>query len=114
MTSNEVINQLVFATVAGGQSGKLIQRLVADGFHITEVDSQGGILHESTDTLLIGLDKRRLPRLLKHIRECCRTRRQYLPAHIEAPILEIQPVMIEAEIGGATIYVFDVERYEQL
>jgi len=114
VVSPEVINQLVIATVSGTQAGELTSRLVRDGFHVTQVDSSGGILHEATVSLFIGLDQSRLLSLLAHIRECCRTRRRYIPAHVEAPLLEIQPVMIEAEVGGATVYVLDVERFEQL
>ena len=114
MTSPNAVNQLVIATVAGAQAGTLMDRLTRDGFYITRVDSSGGILHEATVSLLIGLDRARLPRLLEHIRECCRTRRQFIPAHVEAPSLEIQRVMIEAEVGGATVYVLNVERFEQL
>jgi len=113
-TVSEKVNQLVFATVAGSQAGKLVDRVTKDGFFVTEIDSQRGILHESTTSLLIGLDAARLPRLMKHVRECCHTRRQYIPAHVEAAIFEAQPVMIEAEVGGATIFVFAVERFEQL
>jgi uncharacterized protein YaaQ len=114
MESTGTVNQLVVATVSGAQSGELIGRLTRDGFNVTQFDSRGGILHEATVALLIGLDKARLPRLLEHLRECCHTRRQFLPAHIEGPFLEIQPVMIEAEVGGATVYALDVERFEQL
>jgi uncharacterized protein YaaQ len=110
---NEV-NQLVIATVAGTQAGTLTEKLTNDGFYFTEVDSSGGLLYESTVSLFIGLDQARLPSLLKHIRQCCPTRRQFIPAHAEAPMLEIQPTMIEAQVGGATIYVLDVERFEQL
>jgi uncharacterized protein YaaQ len=108
------VNQLVLVTAAGGQAGKLINQLISDGFYVTQIDSRGGILYESTVSLLVGLEKRRLPELLKYVRECCRTRRQFLPAHAEVPILNAQSVMIEAEIGGATVYVFDVERFERL
>jgi uncharacterized protein YaaQ len=108
------VNKLVLATVAGSQSGQLIKRLTADGFHVTVIDSQGGILYEATMSLLIGLDGEQLDRLLGHIRECCRTRRQYIPAHVEAPLLEAQAAIVEAEVGGASVYVFDVDRFEQL
>jgi len=108
------VNQLVFVTVAGAQAGNLTDRLTRDGFTVTQMDSRGGILHAATVSLLIGLDRTRLPCLLEHLRECCRTRRRFIPAHVEAPLLEAQPVMIEAEVGGATIYVLDVERFEQL
>jgi uncharacterized protein YaaQ len=114
VTTSEAINQLVIATVSGAQAGALTDRLTHDGFQVTQVDSSGGILYEATVSLLIGLNQARLPRLLAHVRECCRTRRRFIPAHVEAPLLEIQPVLIEAEIGGATVYVLDVERFEQL
>ena len=114
MTLPENVNQLVFATVAGSQAGEFVDRLIRSEFHVTQIDSRGGILHEATVSLLIGLDRARLPRLLEHVRECCHTRRQFIPAHAEAPILEAQTVMIEAEIGGATVFVFDVERFEHL
>lgn len=114
MTPRNVINQLVIATVSGAQAGTLTDRLTHDGFSVTQVDSSGGLLYEATVSLLIGLNKARLPRMLEHVRECCHTRRRFIPAHVEAPLLEIQPVLIEAEVGGATIYVLDVERFEQL
>jgi uncharacterized protein YaaQ len=114
MTSSNIVNQLVLATVAGSQAGELRERLIRDGFYVTQIDSMGGLFHEATVSMLIGLDRIRLPRLLEHIRECCHVRRQFLPAHVEGPFLESQPVMIEAEVGGATVYVFDVERFEQL
>jgi len=112
--SQESVNQLVIATVSGSQVGALTDCLVRDGFYTTQIDSAGGLLYEATVSLLIGLNSARLPRLLEHLRECCRTRRRYIPAHVEAPLLEIQPVMIEAEVGGATVYVLDVERFEQI
>ncbi len=108
------VNQLVIATVAGSQIGELVNRLTHDGFYVTQVNSSGGILHEATVSMLIGLDKTHLPRLLEHFRECCRTHRQFLPAHIEGPFLQVQPVMIEAEMGGGTLYALEVEHFEQL
>ena len=114
MTPRNVVNQLVITTVSGAQASALVDRLTRDGFYVTQVNTSGGILYEATVSLLIGLDQARLPRLLEYLREYCRTRRRFIPAHVEAPLLEIQPVMIEAEVGGATVYVLDVERFEQL
>jgi len=114
LSTQRSVDQLVIATIAGAQAGPLTDRLTRDGFYATQIDSAGGILYEATVSLLIGLDRERLPGLLKHLRECCRTHRRFIPAHVEAPLLEIQPVMIEAEVGGATIYVLNVERFEQV
>ncbi|MCP4536292.1 MAG: hypothetical protein GY832_04025 [Chloroflexi bacterium] len=114
MTPPNIVNQLVVATIASSQAGTLTERLTRDEFYVTQVDTSGGILREAAVSLMIGLDQSRLPRLLEHLRECCPTQRRYIPAHVEAPLLEIQPMMIEAEVGGATIYALDVERFEQL
>ena len=113
MTTGRIVNQLVIATVTGSQSGMLTDRLTGEGFSVTQIDSSGGIISEATISLLVGLDGRRLPLVLEAIRECCHVRRRYIPAHVEAPLLEVQPVMIESEVGGATVIVLDVERFEQ-
>lgn len=114
MTPPNVVNQLVIATVSGTQASALTDRLTRDGFYITRIDSSGGILYEATVSYIIGLDRARLPRLLEYVRECCSTHRRFIPAHVETPLLEIQPMMIEAEVGGATVYALDVEHFEQL
>jgi uncharacterized protein YaaQ len=114
MTKHAAVNQLLIATVSSSQAGALMDKLTQDGFYVTRVDSSGGILYEAAVSLFIGLNQSHLPRLLERLREYCPTRRRLIPAHIEAPLLDVQPVMIEAEIGGATIYVLDIERFEQV
>ena len=112
--STQIVNQLIFATVAGSQAGEFIEQLTRDEFYVTRIDSRGGFFHEATVSLLIGLDRKRLPRFLELIRECCQAHRKFIPTPIEALLPEAPAMMIEAEVGGATIYVFDVEHFEQL
>ena len=114
MTSSQIVNQMVFAVVAGSQARELVERLTRDGYYVTQIASRGGILHEATISLLIGLDKLRLPSFLEHVGKICQKRREFYPAHAEGQFLSTPVVMIEAEIGGASVYVFDVERFEQL
>lgn len=114
MKSPGEINQLVIVTVAGSQAGELMKSLSREGFYFTQIDSSGGLLQEPTACLLIGLNNLRHKPLLELIRQCCHTRRQYIPARLDVPQLQLQPVMIEAQVGGATIYTVEVERFEQL
>ncbi len=114
MPPNTKVEQLVLVTVAGEQATELIQALNTEGFFVTIMDSRGGLIDERLSTLLIGLNRPRLPVLLTHIREHCRTRRRLIPTQVESPTMVFQPMMIEAETGGATLYVMDVERFEQL
>ncbi|MCS7179127.1 MAG: cyclic-di-AMP receptor [Anaerolineae bacterium] len=108
------VNQLVIATVAGEQAGDVIRTLVAEGFHVTRIDSTSGLLQEATVSLLIGLDRSRLPHLLERIRTLCSPYIRYLPVHLEVTMAEIQPLMIETQVGGATVFVLNVERFEQV
>ena len=114
MTASSVIDQLCLVAVLGEQAGELTARLVADGFQVTEMNSTGGLLQEVQVSLLIGLSRTRLGPLLAHIRDCCRRQRRFIAAHLEGSSSLFQPAIIEAETGGAIIYVFDVERFEKL
>jgi uncharacterized protein YaaQ len=112
--ASNLVNRLVVATVSKSQATQLTSRLVRDGFYVTQIDSRSSIWHEATLALLIGLGSEHLPHLLEHVRTCCSRRVRFLPAHAESPFLENPPVMIETEVGGAVIYVLEVERFEQI
>lgn len=114
MPPHTKVEQLALVIVAGEQATELIKALNAQSFFVTIVDSRGGLIDERLSTLLIGLNRARLPALLTHLREHCRTRRRLIPTQVESPTMVFQPMMIEAETGGATLYVTDVERFEQL
>ncbi|MGB9871758.1 MAG: cyclic-di-AMP receptor [Anaerolineae bacterium] len=108
------VNRLVIATVASRQAGEVIRALVEEGFYVTRIDSTSGLLQEATVSLIIGLDRARLPHLLGRLRTLCRPYTRYLPVHLEVTMAEVQPMMIETQVGGATIYVLNVERFEQV
>ena len=112
--ANQEVNLLVIVIVASEQINELTQELIKGSFYFTRIDSSGGLLEKSTVSLLIGINQNRLEPLLALIRKMCHTRLKFIPARVEAPLMQGQPLMIEAEVGGASIYVVDVERFEQL
>jgi uncharacterized protein YaaQ len=107
------INQLVIV-IAGAQAGELMHRLGQERYYYTKIDSAGGLIQEPNVTLLIGLNETRLGPLLDLVRKVCQPYRQFIPAHVSVHPMHMQPAMIEAEMGGATVYVLDVERFEPL
>ena len=72
MSPQVAIDQLFIISVMGEQAGELTERLTKDGFQITEINSAGGLLQELQVSMLIGLNHERSPRLLEHVRACCR------------------------------------------
>ena len=112
MTPQDAGQQLAIVTVSAAQAGALTDALTDEVYSATQVDSDGGVLGEPTASLFIGLGGDRLPHLLTVVGRCCPSRRRLMPAHPEGALAEVQPMMVEVEVGGATVYVLDVERFE--
>lgn len=108
------IDQLVIIIVSSAQAGTLMDKLGHLDFHFTKVDSSGGFLQEATLCLFVGLHHERRKALVELIRQHCHRRKIYIPAHMDVTQIQGQPLMIEAETGGATVFTLNVERFEQL
>lgn len=81
------------------------------GFTLTHLKSSGGFLKERNATLLVGLSRGYESVVYKALERSCRRRVKYLSNPIEGlPVSVITPVQVT--IGGATIFTFDVERFE--
>jgi uncharacterized protein YaaQ len=114
MKSASEINQLAILIVSGRQVSELMQHLSKHGFYFTIIDSSGGVLQEPTVCLIIGLNNSRLTPLLRLVRKYCQPQTQYIPAQ-----MNVQPgfpafPMIEAQVGGALVYVVNVESFYQI
>lgn len=113
--SKNPIDTLVILNVTNEQIDELTRQLNRRQFYFTRIASSGSFLRYPNNSLLIGIPKNRLDDLKSLIHECCRRRTAHIAAqsHIEAYPHHSQPVIIEAEIGGATLQTLAVERFEQ-
>jgi CPA1 family monovalent cation:H+ antiporter len=79
---------------------------------VTRFPSVGGFLGRTNVTLLIGLPAGLESRVIDTLKQSCRRRVEFLASPIEgSPVPMGKP--IEINVGGATIFAFDVERYEE-
>lgn len=108
--------KLVIAVVQGKDADELLGGLVAEGFRATQVSSSGGFLRESNVTLLIGVDDERVPDVQRIIKDNCHSRTQFVNPLM--PIVEpgeaLLPAPVEVPIGGATVFVVRIDRFERL
>ncbi|HET7075973.1 MAG TPA: cyclic-di-AMP receptor [Chloroflexia bacterium] len=108
--------KLVIVVIQGQDIGAVRRALPAAGFGMTEVDSLGGFLRENNVTLLIGTEESRLADLWRLLAENCLTRTEYIspfqPAYGPGDVFLPRPV--EVQVGGATVWVVDVERFANL
>ncbi len=108
--------KLVIAVVQERDADALGRALQERGFFFTQIDSSGGFLRESNVTLMIGVQSAVVPDVLRVLREFSHARVRYVnplmpivePAefHVASPV--------EVAIGGATVFVLAVERYERI
>ncbi|MBN1248231.1 MAG: cyclic-di-AMP receptor [Anaerolineae bacterium] len=110
----ESINRMAITIVDGGQSRDLLKALSEQNFPATTLDAVGGFLHEAMVTLIVGMSDARLPMFFALLREKCPSRTRYVPMGVELSLSPGYPMMIEARVGGATVFVVPVERFVQL
>ena len=107
---------MIVAIVQGEDAGQLVQTLSAAGVSTTRFSSSGGFLQQGNATLLIGVDDERVEGVVRIIRDNCRERNRYLtpmPPMVEAGEM-FMPYPVEVQVGGATVFVLPVERFEKL
>ncbi len=79
------------------------------------VSTTGGFLREGNSTVLIGVEDEIIQSVLDIIRANCHTRTQYvnpLPPIMEPGELYM-PTPVEVQVGGATVFVLNVDRFEK-
>ena len=108
--------KLVIAVISSRDTNALLDSLNREEFGATLINSRGGFLREGNATVFIGVDEERLNRLLGLISQTCRTRTRLMspsiPAIESGEYLPTGPV--EVDVGGATVFVLPVERYERV
>ena len=107
--------KLLISVINSDDTHPLIDALMSDGYRATTISTTGGFLREGNATLLIGVADEDVDKVLKIIRDNCHTRTQYvnpLPPTMESGELYM-PTPIEVQVGGAVVFILDVERFER-
>ncbi len=94
---------------------RLTDELVRARFDATVISTTGGFLREGNATLLIGVTDERVEHVLGIIGENCHTRTRYvnpIPAATEYEEA-LMLVPIEVQVGGAVVFVVNVDRFER-
>ncbi len=108
--------KLVIAVVQDKDHRKVMDALLERGYQFTIVASTGGLLREGNVTFLIGTEKEQVDGIIEVIGAYSKTREQLVnvfPPTIE-PIGTCIPSPVRVQVGGATVFVLNVERFEKL
>jgi uncharacterized protein YaaQ len=108
--------KLVIAVVQDDDVDELVEELVKGGHRSTKLASTGGFLREGNTTLMIGVEKDRVESVISKIKDICKSRKQTfttpIPPTGSAGVFI--PYPIDVMVGGATIFVVDIDRFEKV
>jgi uncharacterized protein YaaQ len=108
--------KLIVAVVHSEDAGTLVDALLERDYRATRLHSSGGFLRQSNATVMLGVEDYQVDDALGIIRENCHARTQIV--NPMPPIMEpgefYMPYPVEVEMGGATVFVVPVERFERL
>ena len=103
--------KLIFAVVNNDDGNNVCAELIKAGFSVTKMSSTGGFLKKGNVTFFTAVEDDKVDEVL----EIIKTHSQKRTYHINADLTIGAPVTpMEVTIGGATVFVTDIERFERV
>ena len=107
------IRLLMLAVIQNQDLDAATRALEPLGAPVVYLASAGGFLGRRNATVLIGLPEGREADALAALRTSCRQRVEYLSVPLEgSPMSMSTPIPVT--VGGATVFVLPVERFEEI
>ena len=106
--------KLVIAIINSDDVGTVTRSLTKNGFSSTRLATTGGFLLGRNVTILVGVDEEKVDAVIDIIKEHSHSRKQVITSSAGVG-REFQTGMpVEVTVGGATIFVVDVERFQRV
>lgn len=109
--TNPSINRLMTAVVQEQDAEVAVRKLSKHGYLITKLPSLGGFLGRRNATLLLGLSQDQEESAIQDLKKSCRSRVEYVTVPLEGNPIPL-PAPMPITVGGATIFCFEIERFE--
>ena len=107
--------KLVTAIVNKEDSKAVCNELLKAKFYVTRLATTGGFLMAGNMTLMIGTEDERVDECIACISKCCKQRTEIVPGTASLGSMGMESAMpMEVTVGGATVFVTNVERFEKL
>ena len=107
--------KLVIGIVNNDDAGDLIAEITQESFQATKLSTSGGFLKMGNVTVLVGVEDERVDEVIEIFKNCCSRRTQMIsttPPFLGEGFISAAPV--EVTIGGATLFVVDVDKFMKI
>lgn len=106
--------KLIIAIVNSEDASAVLSELTGQGFSVTKLATSGGFLRAGNVTMMIGVEEEQVQKALSLIEEFSSQRKQQVPVNSTYIGDSMITVPVEVTVGGATVFVLDVEQFYKL
>ncbi|MFQ6860608.1 MAG: cyclic-di-AMP receptor [Beduini sp.] len=107
--------KLIIGIINKEDAASTTKALNAAGYYVTKLAATGGFLKRGNITILIGTDEEKVPAALEIIDQNAKKRLEKENAASAKALEEPRDkTAMEGVIGGATVFVVEVDRFEKI
>lgn len=106
--------KLLLAIVSNDDANSVIRALYKEKFQATKLATTGGFLTKGNSTLIVGVDDKEIDKAIDIIGKESKKRTEIVPSGTMFGTSEIISSPVEVTVGGATIFVLDVDKFVKL
>lgn len=106
--------KLILAIVSNDDAPAVSTALTKNNFYITRLATTGGFLRAGNTTIIVGTEDENVERVIELIGSEAKRRTEIVPSTASYDIGRYASFPVEVQIGGATIFVLDVDQFMKL
>ena len=106
--------KLIIAIINKEDSTEVSQSLTKAKYSVTKLPTTGGFLMSGKITLMIGTEDEKVDEAIKIIEAHSQKRTEIVPSTATYGIGVTTAFPLEVTVGGATIFVLNIERFEKV
>ena len=106
--------KLLIAIVNSEDAHNVIDEITKAGFYSTKLSTTGGFLRTGNVTLLMGVEDDKVDELLDIIRENSQKREEITPVIPAYDTGVMNAIPVKITVGGATVFVLDVDQFHKM
>ena len=110
-----LVDKLIIIIAASDDADRLLERVIAAGYPATKIASTGGFLRRGNATILSGVSAGAVDEVLAMVHAECEPREEFVPVNtlpFPGSLPPSQPLPVR--VGGAIVFVLDVQQFEKI
>ncbi len=106
--------KLILAIVSNDDAQNVSTVLTKENYSVTRLATTGGFLKAGNTTIIVGTESAKVDHVIELIGQESKKRVEVVPSSASYDLGRFASFPVEVEVGGATIFVLDIEQFVKL